>query len=146
MREHRRPDPLASDDDLLIDAVRQVAAAIGPIVAELAAARARFLVVHEINERDLVVRSTQEGQPTAHEVVAAILAALEKHATGPRPTATGAHDIARRMAVAMGVVGSFPAVRRTRAQVDAAPNPHRKREGRAAAAAGQRAEDGSERW
>lgn len=146
MREHRRPDPLASDDDLLIDAVREVAAAVGPIVAELAVARARFLVVHEIKQRDLVVRSTQEGQPTAYEVVAAILAALEKHATGPRPTATGAHDIARRMAVSMGVAGSFPAVRRTRAQVDAAPNPLRKREGRAAASADQRVAERSERW
>lgn len=144
MREHRQV--LRDDDDLLIEAVREVAAAVGPIVAELAAARARFLVADEVEKRDLVVRSTQEGQPTAHEAVSAILTALEKHATGPRPTATGAHDIARRMAVSMGVVGSFPAVRRTRAQVDAAPNPHRKREGRAAAAADQRVTEGSERW
>lgn len=154
MREHRA---LVSDeDDMLVAAVQEIAVALAPVIAQLATARARFIVADEIERRDLVVRETQEGQPTANEVVVAILAELERHARGERrdgrrgesgrPTAAGAHDIARRVAVSMGVVGSFPAVRRTRAQVDAAPNPHRKREGRAAAAADLRVSEGSERW
>ena len=141
-----RQSKISDDDDLLVAAVQEVAAALGPIVAELAAARARFLVAAEIEDRHLVEREMQEGQPTANEAVTAILAALEAHASGRRPTLTGAHDIARRVAVSMGVAGSFPGFRRTRAQVDAAPNPHRKREGRAAAAAGERVSEGSERW
>ena len=45
--------------------------------------------------------------------------------------ATGAHDRARRVAVSMGVAGaeSVPVFRRTRAEIDADPNPTRKREG-----------------
>lgn len=137
---------ISDSDDLLVAAVQEVAAALGPVVARLAEARARFLVADEIKRRDLVVRETQEGQPTANEVVTAILVALGRHAAGRGSTATGAHDVARRTAVSMGVVGRFPAFRRTRAQVDADPNPRRKREGRAAAAAHQRVAEGSERW
>lgn len=147
MREHRRF--IRSEDDLLIDAVQEVAAALGPIVAELAEARARFIVAEEIERRGLVPRSQFDDEVSPHELYVAILRRLADHAKKPRATAAGAHDVARRVGVSMGVSGSesYPALRRTRAQVDANPSPHRRREGRAGAAAGQRvAEGGSDRW
>ena len=119
------------DDDMLIVAVREIAAAVGPIVAELASARARFLVADEIERRDLVPRENFGGQPTANELLAAVLQRLEEHAIRPRATATGAHDIARRVGVSMGIVGAegHPALRRTREQVDRDPSRSRPREG-----------------
>ena len=121
---------ISDDDDLLVVAVQEVAAAVGPIVAELAAARARFVVAEEIERRDLVVRQSQEGQPSASELLGGVLEALERHALGATSTATGAHDLARRVGVQMGVHGAHrPALRRTRAEVDDDPNPRRRREG-----------------
>ena len=130
MREHRSV-AYVDDDDLLVAAVREVAAALGPIVVELARARARFLVAEEIDQRDLVPRATVTDQPTANELLVEILSRLEKHARKAGATATGAHDLARRVGKSMGVVGAetYPVFRRTRAQVDAEPNPRRKREG-----------------
>jgi len=135
-------------DDLLVAAVQEVAASLGPIVAELAESRARFLVADEIQQNDLVPRQAFGDQPSANELLVAILRRLEKHARNPGATATGAHDVARRVGVSMGIVGAeaYPAFRRTRAQVDVAPNPLRRREGRARAAADVRVQSGTERW
>lgn len=135
-------------DDLLVAAVQEVAGALGPIVADLAEARARFLVADEIERRDLVPRQVFGDQPSASELLVAILRRLEDHASRPRSTATGAHDIARRVGVSLGIVGAevYPAFRRTRSQVDADPSLMRRREGRAAASADVRVQSGTERW
>lgn len=119
MVSHR--PPVGDEDDLLIEAVREVAAAVGPIVAELAAARARFLTAQQIEERRLVPLESVTDQPTAFELLVAILRALEAHAGRPRATATGAHAIAKKVGVSMGVYGSErqPGFRRTRGQIEA---------------------------
>lgn len=130
----RPGEVLRDESDLLIVAVQEVAAAVGPIVAELAEARARFMVAQTIEDRDLVVRASQEGQPTAFEVLRAVLEELERHATKPPSegaTAAGAYNIARRVGVRMGVYDAerLPGLTRTRGEVIEAPNPRRKREG-----------------
>lgn len=139
---------IRDDADMLIVAVQDLSAALAPIVVEIASARARFILADEIERRDLVPRQSFGDQPSANELLVAVLRELARHASNPRSTATGAHDLARRVGVSMGVVGakSHPAFRRTRAQVDADPNPGRRREGRARASAVRRAEEGSERW
>ena len=146
MPTHR--EVIRDDEDLLTVAVQQVAAALGPVVAELAAARARFVVAEEIERRDLVARESETDQPAAHEVVSAILERLERHATRPGATAVGAHDLVRRVARSMGVygAGSAPALRRTRAEVDRDPNPLRAREGTQGLVGGVHRDEVSEKW
>ena len=129
---------LRSQDDLLIEAVQEVAAALGPIVAELAEARARMIAADVVRTQDLVPRASQEGQPTAAETMRRVLAVLEAHAIGQRATAVGAYNLARRTCVSMGVFGSerVPSLKRTRAEEEESPNPRRVREGTRGAMAG----------
>lgn len=119
MVSHR--EQLTNEADLLLEAVREVAVAVGPIVADLADARARFLVTEQIKDRDLVPRESVTDQPTAFELLSTVLRRLAEHAQRPQATATGAHDIARRVGVTMGVyrADQQPAFRRTRAQIEA---------------------------
>jgi len=127
----RRRLVISDDADLLIEAEREIASFLAPLVARLAASHARFLVAAEIERRDLIPRSWVTDQPTAVELLAKILSGLEEHALRPGSTATGAHDRARRTGVAMGPVGAegVPTFRRTQAEVDDDPNPGREREG-----------------
>ena len=108
MPTHR--EVIRDDDDLLIVAVQELSVAIAPVVIELAAARTRFMVADEIERRDLVPRGSVTDQPTAAEMLREVLSGLEEHTLTPGATATGAHDRARRIAVAMGVfcAGSDP--------------------------------------
>jgi hypothetical protein len=122
---------IRDDADLLIEAEREIASFLAPLVAELAASHARFLVAAEIERRDLIPRSWVTDQPTAVELLTEILRGLEEHALRPGASAVGAHDRARRIGVSLGLVGAEdrPVFRRTRAEVDDDPNPRREREG-----------------
>lgn len=113
--------PIRDEADLLIEAVQDLAAAIAPVVAQLAEARARLLTAQVIEERRLVPWESAHDQPTAYEVLSAILRRLEEHAGRPQATATGAHDVARKVGVRLGVYDaeSQPAFRRTRGQIEA---------------------------
>lgn len=118
-------------DEILALAVHELVEVVSPIVVELVEARARFLLAAQIERLELVPRASVTDQPTAHEVLRAVLARLADHASTPGATATGAHDLARRVGRSLGVheADSCRAFRRTRAEIDDDPNPRRKREG-----------------
>lgn len=139
---------LSNDEGLLRDAIAEIATALGPVVADLASARARFLVAAELERRDLVPRASVTDQPTAAELLDAILGRLACHAAEPRSTATGAHDVARRVGRSMGVAGatSRSAFRRTRAEVDRDPSPTRPREGTRGLVGGVYRDEIAEPW
>lgn len=87
-------------------------------------------VAEEIAARDLVPRA-REGQPSATEVMRACLRLIEEKARNNPGTYVGAHQAVREACIALGVHGAETTAifRRTRGEVDAAPNPNRAREG-----------------
>lgn len=104
--------------------------------SELAALNARIIdvevrrrVAEEIEARGLIPRP-DESQPSGREVMLAGLAALEERVRGAAGTYVGAHKVMLEVWAEMGVEGAstYPILRRTRAQVEAAPNPERRSE------------------
>lgn len=105
---------------------------IAMLVAELVDERARQLVRHEIDARRLVEREEgQRHQPTAAELMRAMLGAIERLASTPDATAVGAHMVALRECRRLLVHGAreYPTLRRSRAQAAADKKPARPREG-----------------
>lgn len=88
-------------------------------------------VAQEIARRDLVVRAL-DAQPTSARFLGALHQGFEDRIRQRNPgTYVGGWQLVREVAIQIGVDGAsgFPLIRRTRAQVDAAPNPYRAREG-----------------
>lgn len=108
-------------------------------VEELARLNARVMerevrrrVALEIEARDLVPRSA-EDQPSSETYMRALYRAFDQKMREPNAgTFAGGAIIVKDVAMALGVEGAagLPYLRRTRAQVEAAPNPSRRPEGR----------------
>lgn len=126
MKQDESPEAL--EDRTWMAALDQVSG----LLESVAAARANQLVRRRIAAMDLVPRGDwADGQPSARELMCALSVELELASrTGPG-TYVGADQVLRRVCRELGVRGADgqPVLRRTRAQVEAAPNPAVPREG-----------------
>lgn len=127
-------EPRDRDRELYERALRELA----ELNAKVIAAELPRRLTEVIAERDLVPRPLH-GEPTARELMLAVYDRLERAVHGPSAgTYVGGAKILKDVAEELGVpgAGTLPTLRRTRAQVEAAPNPERRSEGALAPRAG----------
>lgn len=103
---------------------------ITTLVDQMASARAATLATRQVREDDLIPRPSP-GEPTAEEIMRYVLGAIRASGKNGVGTFAGAHNVALRAFRDLGVRGAdeYALWRRTRAEVDAAPNPEQAREG-----------------
>lgn len=107
-------------------------AAVAALVDALVAERLPAAVAAEVERRDLVPRPEWSlRQPSANQVMRAMLGAIEVAARKGAGTFVGGHKVALQAARDLGVDGAkgYPVLRRTRAQVLESPNPEQPPEG-----------------
>lgn len=105
---------------------------VSDLVDSLVAARLPAAVAAELERQDLVPRPEWSAdQPSAALFLLEVSLALQEATKRGPGTYVGAHQVLATVAKQMGVAGaaSLPVLRRSRAQVDAAPNPDQPREG-----------------
>lgn len=100
------------------------------IVDRMVRVQAALEAARQIEDRDLVPRPVA-GEPTLEEAMRFVLEAIRasgRHGVG---TFAGAHNVALKAFRELGVpgAGEYPLWRRSRAEVDAMPNPEQPREG-----------------